>query len=137
MCNNYKMCIWLSLYVYIYTYIHRVRFTWDQTVFVRPERPTFFTWNFTAKHCEGKKNRHSKNTVNVTFTEFFNVKVRFFVTFTTFLLWRFELFIFYLHNIFAVKVLPCFWFFLPRYFFIVWIFEFYLPSRWFVVKFMR
>ena len=46
-----------------------------------------------------KANIHSKNTVNVTFTEFFNVKVRKKI---------------YLHNIFAVKVsifLPCFAFF--------------------------
>ena len=83
-----------------------VRFTWDRTVSVKPVRPTFFTWNFTPKHCEGKKksNIHSKNTVKVTFTEFFDVNVRFFVTFTALWLWRFGLFICYLHSIFAMKV---------------------------------
>ena len=98
-----------------YTFLHRIliviydiwaRFTWDQAVSVRPVRPTFFTWNFTAKHYEGKKNSniHSKNTIKVTFTKFFDVKVRFFVTFTAFSLWRFGLFICYLHNILVVKV---------------------------------
>ena len=54
-------------------------------------------------------NIHSKNIVKVTFTEFFDVKVRFFVTFKAFSLWRFELFICYLHSIFVVNVS-----FLPR-----------------------
>ena len=86
-------CIYIihvCIYIYIYIYIY-VRFTWDQVVSVRPAS---FTWNFTLKHCEGKKksNIHNKNTVKVTFTEFFVVKVLFFVTFTAFSLWMFHFF---------------------------------------------
>ena len=64
------ICLW-----YLFTEVNR-----DQIVFVRPMRPTFFTWNFTTKQYEDKKksNIHSKNTVKVTFAEFFDVKVRFF-----------------------------------------------------------
>ena len=42
--------------------------------------------NFTAKHCKNLKNSKllNENTVNVTFTVFFIVKVQFFFTFTTF-----------------------------------------------------
>ena len=102
--------------------VYRVRFTWDQVVSVRPVRQIFFTWNITSKQCEGKKNSniHSKNTIKVTFTVFFDVKVRFFVTFTGFSLWRFGLFIFYLHNIFAVKV--SFFYLALEFFYLEWIF---------------
>ena len=97
-------------------YIYMVRFTWDQVVSVRP---TFFTWNFTPKHCEGKKksNIRSKNTVKVTFTDFFMWRFDFllpsqhfryegldylFVTYTAFSVWMFRFF------------LPLFGFLLPR-----------------------
>ena len=36
--------------------IYMVKFTWEQAIFVTPVRPTFFTWNFTPKYYEGKRN---------------------------------------------------------------------------------
>ena len=120
--NKILIFYYYYLKTYIYIYIYRVRFTWDQAVSVRPVRPIFFIWNFTPKHCEGKKNSniHSKNTVKVTFTEFFDVKVRFFVTFIAFSLWSFGLCICYLHNSFTVNVsfFTSFWvFFTSKVFF--------------------
>ena len=112
----------LYIYIYIYIYIYRVRFMWDQAVSMRPVRPTFFTWNFTPKHCEGKKNRtfivkplqklRSRSFLMWRF-DFLLPSQHFrseglnylFHTFTAFLLWRFHFFtpfwiFFYLESIF-------------------------------------